>query len=136
MNVSKTLGTGRNRQREVEVLLWIDRPEGYLQRSYHVPNNSNRNEYSEAVKDIYERFLGGERATSGMVHFLKEPTLFDRLMQEIHYAKTATFKRQSLYEVHGRITMARELKAISLDEYLKLASACVRDGINNPDYFD
>lgn len=62
--------------------------------------------------------------------------MFEKLMKEIEYAKKAVFKRQSLYEAYGRITMARELGAITEHEYMELNHACVYDGINNPKYFD
>jgi len=62
--------------------------------------------------------------------------MFEKLMKEVEYAKTATFKRESLCHAYGRITMARELGAITVDEYMRLNTACVREGINNPEYFD
>ena len=62
--------------------------------------------------------------------------MFEKLMKEVEYAKKAVFKRQSLYQAYGRITMASELGAITPEEYLALSGACVRDGINNPKYFD
>lgn len=62
--------------------------------------------------------------------------MFDKLFKKIEYAKTAILPQRALYEVHGRIEMAFELKAITLEEYLKLNTECVRDGINNPKYFD
>ncbi|MCL2703618.1 MAG: hypothetical protein FWE91_08445 [Defluviitaleaceae bacterium] len=62
--------------------------------------------------------------------------MFEKLLKEIEYAKTATFKRQSLYHEYGRITMARELGAITQNEYMELNHACVYDGINNPKHYD
>lgn len=62
--------------------------------------------------------------------------MFEKLMKEVEYAKTAIIKRESLYHAYGRITMAFELKAITEQEYLQLNHACVYDGINNPKYFD
>lgn len=71
-----------------------------------------------------------------MVHGNMAATLAEELSKQVQYAKTSTFPRQALYEVHGRITMAKDLSAISLDEYFKLNTECVRDGINNPKYFN
>jgi hypothetical protein len=62
--------------------------------------------------------------------------MFEKLMKEVKYAKTASFKRQSLYHTYGHITMARELGAITKNEYIELNHACVYDGINNPKYYD
>lgn len=61
-------------------------------------------------------------------------TLFDELKQRIAYAKTAFMPIRSLYEVHGQIKMAFELKAITKEEYLELDHECVYKGINNPQY--
>jgi hypothetical protein len=63
--------------------------------------------------------------------------LFISLQKEIEYAKKAFFfPERELYKVYGRITMARELAAITKEEYLDLNHSCVADGINNPKYFD
>jgi hypothetical protein len=62
--------------------------------------------------------------------------LFLRLQKEIEYAKKTIFPERELYKVYGRITMAKELEAITKEEYLDLNHSCVADGINNPKYFD
>lgn len=62
--------------------------------------------------------------------------LFDTLMKRISYAKTSLMPQQALYEAYGQIKMAFELKAITNDEFFKLNTECVRDGINNPKYFN
>ncbi len=62
--------------------------------------------------------------------------LYNRLLKEIAYAKTSLYPRELLYEAHGAIKMAHQLGAISAAEYLALETACVKDGINNPDYFE
>jgi len=62
--------------------------------------------------------------------------MFEKLMKEIEYAKTSIMPRQNLFETYGRITMARELNAISKKEYFKLNNECVCKGINNPQYFN
>ena len=62
--------------------------------------------------------------------------MFAKLMQEVQYAKGAAFKQNALHKTYGRITMAWELKAITMDEYMQLNTACVREGINNPKRFN
>lgn len=62
--------------------------------------------------------------------------MFETLMKRIAYAKTAIMPQQALYEVYGQIKMAFELKAITKDEFFQLNTECVRDGINNPKYFN
>jgi len=62
-------------------------------------------------------------------------SLYEQLETEIEYAKKAIIPRTALYECHGRIKMARQLEAITVDEYLKLNTECVCNGINNPKYF-
>lgn len=71
-----------------------------------------------------------------MVHGRTVTTLAEELSIQIKYAKTTCLPQRSLYEVHGKITMAHELNAISTDQYLKLEHECVYEGINNPRYFD
>lgn len=61
--------------------------------------------------------------------------MFEKLLKEIEYAKSSLSARDLLYQAYGRITMARELNAITTDEFLKLNHECVYDGINNPKYF-
>lgn len=65
-----------------------------------------------------------------------QQTLVQKLMKEVEYAKASVFPRQSLYEVYGRIKMARDLNAITKDEFFALNHAGVYDGINNPKYFN
>lgn len=61
--------------------------------------------------------------------------LYNQQLNEIAYAKTSLKPRELLYETHGAIKMAHQLGAITTDEYLALETACVKDGINNPEYF-
>lgn len=65
-----------------------------------------------------------------------ELPMAQKLMKEVDYAKTSVLPQRSLYEVYGRIKMARELNAITSDEFMELNHACVAEGINNPKYFD
>ena len=46
------------------------------------------------------------------------------------------FPQRAFYEAKGLLDMAYNLGAISKDEFLELNSRIVRDGINNPEYFD
>ena len=62
--------------------------------------------------------------------------MFEKLKKEIEFAKTSIMTNRNLYQVYGGIKMAHELKAISDEEYFKLNHDCVKDGINNPKYFD
>lgn len=62
--------------------------------------------------------------------------MFEELRKRIEYAKKAIMPRQSLYEVYGQVKMAYELNAITQNEFMLLNGECVRDGINNPKYFD
>ena len=70
-----------------------------------------------------------------LVHGKVCKSLYDRLDQEIKYAKASTMPRQALFEIHGKITMAFELRALTAEEYIALDHLCVYDGINNPEYF-
>jgi len=62
--------------------------------------------------------------------------MFDKLMKRVEYAKTCLLPQQALYEVYGQIKMALELKAITSEEFFILNTECVRNGINNPKYFN
>ena len=62
--------------------------------------------------------------------------MYEKLMKEIAYAKSSVMPQRELHKAYGRITMARELDAINIDEYLKLSHQCVCLGINNPKYFE
>lgn len=59
-----------------------------------------------------------------------------KLQNDINMAKTSCFPRRALHYVNGQINMAKELQAITTAEYLALNNECVRNGINNPEYFD
>ena len=55
--------------------------------------------------------------------------LADKLMYEIQQVKMGSLSpREELYRVYGRIQMARELDAISIDDFVRLNH-------NNPKYF-
>ena len=62
--------------------------------------------------------------------------MFNTLMKRIEYAKKAIMPQEALYEAYGQVKMARELGAITQEEFLKLNTECVWNGINNPKYFD
>jgi len=61
--------------------------------------------------------------------------MYNQLLKEVAYAKASLSPRDLLYEAHGAIKMAHQLGAITVDEYLALETACVKEGINNPIYF-
>jgi hypothetical protein len=61
--------------------------------------------------------------------------LAKELQKRVDYAKTSILPIRALYEVYGQIKMARELNAITKDEFFDLNHSCVYDGINNPKYF-
>lgn len=63
-------------------------------------------------------------------------SLYESLLAEVKMAKTSCLPQRPLHTAHGRISMARELGAITTEEYLALEHECVADGINNPKYFD
>lgn len=62
--------------------------------------------------------------------------MFEKLMKRIEGAKKCIMPQQALYEVYGQIKMALELEAITKNEFLTLNTECVRNGINNPKYFE
>jgi hypothetical protein len=62
--------------------------------------------------------------------------MHNKLLKQISYAKTSVMAMRSLYEAHGAIKMAFELKAITEAEYFELNHECVYKGINNPQYFE
>jgi hypothetical protein len=62
--------------------------------------------------------------------------LYNQLLKEVGYAKTSVSPQNLLHTVHGKISMARQLEAITVEEYLDLEHKCVCEGINNPEYFD
>jgi hypothetical protein len=59
--------------------------------------------------------------------------MYSNLLKEVEYAKNSMLK-ELLYQVHGRIQMAYELKAITGDEMLDLDRMVIRDGLNNPEF--
>lgn len=62
--------------------------------------------------------------------------LYASLLKEIQMAKTSPLPQCPLHNVHGKICMARNLEAITNEEFLDLEHRCVAEGINNPKYFD
>jgi len=63
-------------------------------------------------------------------------SLYTALLKEIEHAKTSVLPQCPLHTAHGKICMARQLGAITTEEYLDLEHRCVAEGINNPAYFD
>lgn len=62
--------------------------------------------------------------------------LYESLLAEIKTAKTSCLPQRPLHTVHGRISMAYQLSAITAEEYIDLEHKCVAEGINNSEYFD
>lgn len=58
--------------------------------------------------------------------------MFERLVKEAKFAIN-TNSRDLIMETYGIAKMARELEYISFDEFLKLTSMLIRDGIDNLD---
>lgn len=58
--------------------------------------------------------------------------MFERLVKDAKYAIN-TNSRDLIMETYGMAKMARELEYISFDEFMKLNSMLIRNGINNPD---
>jgi hypothetical protein len=75
------------------------------------------------------------KARNRRVKGMKESTMYEKLEKEVKYAKSGGIPMHLLYQVHGKIIMAHELGAITTEEYLRLDSMAVYDGINNPKYF-
>ena len=61
--------------------------------------------------------------------------IFHRLCIEAEYAMNSR-NLLLMYEAHGAAKMARELGAISKDEFFELNKKLVRNGINNPRSYD
>ena len=61
--------------------------------------------------------------------------MFESLKKQVEYAKNSCSAREALYEAYGAIKMARELGALTKEEFMSLNHMCVADGINNPQYF-
>jgi hypothetical protein len=63
-------------------------------------------------------------------------TTFEKLKKEVEMVKKGSVEpRYQLYRLYGKAQMARELDAITLDEFMKLNHEIVAQGINNPKYF-
>lgn len=61
---------------------------------------------------------------------------FEQLLKEVEQIKRGSVEpRYQLFRVYGKAQMARELEAITKDEFLELNHIIVADGINNPKYF-
>lgn len=58
------------------------------------------------------------------------------LLSEIENAKKSVMPMRELYFVYGKIRMAFDLDAITIDECMELNHKCVAEGINNPKYFE
>lgn len=59
------------------------------------------------------------------------PTVFEKLVKNARYA-IASKSVNLAYSAYGAAQMARELKAISREEFLTLSEMLIKDFINNP----
>jgi len=62
--------------------------------------------------------------------------MYKNLLGRVERAKRNILPQRTLYDVYGQIKMAYELNAITKDEFFSLNTEVVRNGINNPKYFD
>ena len=67
-----------------------------------------------------------------------EKATYEMIVEQVRRAKGSKgyFPRESFYEAKGMLDMAFNLKAISESEFMELNGIIVRDGINNPEYFE
>lgn len=57
--------------------------------------------------------------------------IYDELRKEAAYA-LQSHSRDLVYQTYGKASMARNLNAISKDEFSQLNTMLVRNGLNNP----
>lgn len=86
--------------------------------------------YDEIVVYLAQKGIKTSPAALSRYNQSGKKGLYDRLMEEIEYAKRSK-SRVLLYEAYGAVKMARELNAICYDEFKELNTAAVRNGINN-----
>ena len=86
--------------------------------------------YDEIVVYLAQKGIKTNPAALSRYNQSGKKGLYDRLMEEIEYAKCSK-SRVLLYEAYGAVKMARELNAICYDEFKELNTAAVRNGINN-----
>ena len=67
-----------------------------------------------------------------------DKTAYEMIMEQVRRAKGSKgySPREAFCEAKGMLDMAFSLKAISKSEFFELNGIIVRDGINNPEYFD
>lgn len=57
-------------------------------------------------------------------------TVYERLLKDARYALNS-LSRDLVYETYGAAKMARNLEAITHDEFMTLNDLLIRDGLNN-----
>lgn len=57
-------------------------------------------------------------------------TVYERLLKDARYALNS-LSRDLVYETFGAAKMARNLEAITHDEFMTLNDLLIRDGLNN-----
>lgn len=62
--------------------------------------------------------------------------VYEGLMVETEQIKQGNkMPRNELYRIYGKCEMARQLGALTIEEFMKLSHEVVAEGINNPKYF-
>lgn len=62
--------------------------------------------------------------------------IYAQLMVETEQTKQGSMMpKQELYRIYGKAQMARQLGALTLEEFMTLNHEIVAEGINNPEYF-
>lgn len=61
-------------------------------------------------------------------------SLYLHLLKEARYARDI-YRKNFVYLVYGKACMARDLKAITKEEFFDLNDLLIRDCINNPEWF-
>lgn len=109
--------------------------EKYENGSPRFPNMAgNADWWKKAIAEIDEiqKVIDNVPCTGGG----KMGEIYEQLKKDVAYAKTSVCPQYALHAAHGGINMARQLEAITKEQYLELNHECVAEGINNPKYFD
>ena len=75
-----------------------------------------------------------QKQSEEVIPMQKEST-YAMLIRKANYAKNSR-SLVLMYETYGMAKMARELEAITHDEFLTLNEMLVRDGMNDPSSYD
>lgn len=61
--------------------------------------------------------------------------LLTKLRLEVEYAWNS-YSLPLVYQAHGKVCMAADLRAITYEEFRELDTKLIRDGLNNPSWFN